>query len=145
MTLAPWAASAVPPPTTNLAFDVLAQRVAYSNQTLLDYFFPQAPRAADVQHSWWPHTRHCGQAQCYCVHVTGPSDPRINPSPAKCEGVAGRRGGSLGPLMKRDMVMSAAYCTPEALKPRCPCVTGSGRQTMEALELSTYEPHAAHR
>mmetsp|Transcript_14544 Transcript_14544/g.37686 ORF Transcript_14544/g.37686 Transcript_14544/m.37686 type:complete len:332 (+) Transcript_14544:94-1089(+) len=110
-----------PLPTTNAEFAQLMARISYTNQTLLDYFFPAKPEPNAVWKNYWTQTAECHMRPCWCMHVSGSRDRTVNPDPPACE------GGMSGDLMKRQGTMTKSNCHKRAMARKCHCLTGSGK------------------
>ena len=107
-----------PMPQSNAEFAELMSRISFSNQTLIDYFFPLQPRPMDVQFNYWPHTSQCRTAVCWSRHVVGSLDSEVNPHPPGCEIHTGTSS------MHREMKMQVP-CEVKLKKARC--MSGSGK------------------
>ena len=115
-------------PKTRHEFAQLMAGISYTNETLLDYFFPVKPpqQPPDVQQTWWVQTPKCKRSQtCWCVHVTGSRDKTVNPNPRSCEVTKGSS------LMTRQMGLGACHKAWGSRR-NCSCTTGAGEPCLSS-------------
>ena len=118
-----------PHPKTRQEFAQLMAGISYTNETLLDYFFPAEPppQSPDVQQTWWVQTPKCKRSKaCWCVHVTGSRDKTVNPNPRACEVTKGKS------LMTRSMDLGECHQAGRVGRRNCSCTTGAGEPCLSS-------------